>query len=72
MKSSKDKLLDKGVEKLRNFGFINVNRNNVFHDEVYKYYFKRFLAFMLGQNDDLDSVIKELFMSIDKMKNEKD
>jgi len=70
MKTSKDKLLESGIEKLRNFGFVNVNKNNVLKDEVYKYYLKRFLTFMLGQSDDLDVAIKDLFISIDKKKNE--
>lgn len=66
MNYSKDKLLEIGIEKLKNYGFINVNKNNVFEDEVYKYHFKKFISFLLGQNDDLDAAIKELFSSIDK------
>lgn len=71
MKYSKDKLLDIGIEKLKNYGFINVTKNNVLEDEVYKYHFKKIISFLLGQDDDLDRAIKELFSSIDKKENEK-
>lgn len=63
---TREKLVDIGVEKLKNFGFINVNKNNVFDDEVYKYHFKKFMSIMLGQNESIDTAIKELFSSIDK------
>lgn len=66
MTYSKERLIDIGIEKLKNFGFINVNKNNVFDDEVYKYHFKKFISIMLGQNENLDIAIKELFSSIDK------
>lgn len=71
MKYSKEKLLDIGIEKLKNFGFINVTKNNVLEDEVYKYHFEKMISFLLGQDDDLDRAIKELFSSIDKKTNEK-
>lgn len=63
---TREKLVDIGIEKLKNFGFINVNKNNVFVDEVYKYHFKKFMSIMLGQNENLDIAIKELFSNIDK------
>lgn len=63
---SKENLVDIGIEKLKNFGFVNVNKKNVFDDEVYKYHFKKFMAIMLGQDENLDVAIKELFSSIDK------
>ena len=63
---SKENLVDIGIEKLKNFGFVNVNKKNVFDDEVYKYHFKKFMVIMLGQDENLDVAIKELFSSIDK------
>ena len=63
---TREKLVDTGIEKLKNFGFINVNRDNVLVDEVYKYHFKKFLSIMLGQDENLDVAIKNLFSSIDK------
>jgi hypothetical protein len=69
MSYSKDELLEIGINKLRTFGFVNVTKNNVFEDEVYLYHFKKFMSFLLGQNGELDTSIKELFTSIDK-KNE--
>jgi hypothetical protein len=69
MAYSKDQLLEIGIHKLKNFGFVNVDKKNVLEDEVYSYHFKKFMSFLLGQNEDLDLAIKELFTSIDK-KNE--
>ncbi len=69
MTYSKDELLEMGINKLKNFGFVNVSRKNILEDEVYAYHFKKFMSFLLGQDEDLDSSIKELFTSIDK-KNE--
>lgn len=69
MEYSKEKLLEIGVDKLKNYGFVNVTKSNVFEDEVYRYHFKKFMSFLLGQNEDLDKSIKELLMFIDK-KNE--
>lgn len=63
---TKEKLVDIGIEKLKKFGFINVNRENVFYDEVYKYHFIKFMAAMLGQDENLDIAIKDLFSGINK------
>ncbi|MEO6305226.1 MAG: hypothetical protein ABIP51_18850 [Bacteroidia bacterium] len=70
MKYSKDKILDIGIEKLKNFGFVHVNKKNILEDEVYKYYFKRFISFIIEQDENIDKSIKELFSSIDKKINE--
>lgn len=70
MDYSKDKLLELGLEKLRNFGFENVSKKNVFEDEVYKYHLKIFMNSLKGQNDILDITIKELVSTIDKTRNE--
>lgn len=66
MTYTKDNLLEIGAEKLKKFGFIHVTKNNVLEDEVYKYHFKKFISFLLGQDEDLDMAIRELFSSIDK------
>lgn len=66
MDYSKDKLLELGLEKLRNFGFENVSMKNVFEDEVYKYHLKIFMNSLKGQNDTMDITIKELVSTIDK------
>lgn len=66
MKYSKDKLLDIGIKKLKNFGFVNVTRTNIFEDEVYMYYFKRFMVFLKGKSEELDRLIDELFSLTNK------
>jgi hypothetical protein len=71
MRNSKDKLVAIGIKKLKTLGFINVTRDNLFHDEVYRYHFRIFMNFMKGKNDDLDRSIDELFASLEKKTNEK-
>ncbi len=66
MNYSKDQLIEMGVEKLKNFGFVYANKNNVFEDDVYKYHFKKFMSVMSGQNEEQDTAINELFSLIDK------
>lgn len=61
-----NKLIDTGIEKLRRFGFIYVNKKNIFEDDVYKYHFKKFMSVMLGQNKEQDAAINELFSALDK------
>lgn len=67
---SKDRLLSMAIEKLRNFGFVNVTRANVLKDEVYRYYLKKFLLTMLGQSDATDANIDELINMLDEIKYE--
>jgi hypothetical protein len=66
MKYTKDKLLDIGIKKLKNFGFVNVTKTNIFEDEVYLYYFKRFMVFLKGKSEELDRSIEELFSLANK------
>lgn len=66
MNYSKDKLLELGLEKLKNLGFVNVNKKNLFDDEVYKYHLKIFMNSLKGQSDIMDMTIKELVATIDK------
>jgi len=70
MKYSKNKLVDIGITKLKNFGFVNVTKDNIFSDEVYKYYFKIFMNSLRAQNKNLDQSIDELLSAIDKKTNE--
>ena len=39
----KDRLIDQIVERLRKYGFVHVNRENISTDEVYSQYFLRIL-----------------------------
>lgn len=53
-------IVDIGVKKLRNFGFTNVTKDNILHDEVYFFFFKRFITIMQGKDEKLDMQINEL------------
>jgi hypothetical protein len=66
MKYSKNKLVDIGIAKLKNFGFVNVTKDNIFEDEIYIYYFKIFMNSIREQNENTDRSIDELFSTMDK------
>jgi hypothetical protein len=52
-----EQLIDKGVEKLKQFGFVNVTKENIFSDEVYCFFLVRFMNSLKGKNPDLDDQI---------------
>jgi hypothetical protein len=60
MVSIKDKLIKQLVNRLRKFGFIQVDKNNIITDEVYRLYFLKILKERLGENVETDKVIKQL------------
>ena len=56
----KEAFIKQGVAKLKNFGFVNVNKSNILTDEVYVFYFSKILHESLGDNLDSDDVIHQL------------
>ena len=56
----KENLIKQGVEKLKKFGFVNVNKNNIINDEVYSLYFSKMLQGMIGRYWELDDAIRQL------------
>lgn len=56
----KENLIKQGVEKLKKFGFVNVNKNNIITDEVYSLYFSKMLQGMIGRHRELDDAIRQL------------
>lgn len=54
------KLVESGVKKLRNYGFINVTAENILSDEVYVFFFSRFLNSQKGKSKELDKQIEML------------
>ena len=57
-----EELIEKGIEKLKKFGFVNVTRENVFSDEVYCFFLVRFMSSLKGKSVNLDIQI-ERFLS---------
>lgn len=53
-------LVGSGVRKLKNFGFVNVTEENILSDEVYVFFFSRFLDSQKGKNSELDKQIEML------------
>lgn len=53
-------LIDAGIEKLKNFGFTNVNRDNILVDEVYYYFLSRFINTLRGKSKAMDAEIEKL------------
>lgn len=67
--SLKDSFIKQIVSRLRKFGFVNVNKENIAIDEVYRFYFLKILNEKKGENKDLDIVINQLLTSMN-LKNE--
>jgi|GEM_PF-5431240 len=53
------------VDRLKRFGFIHVNEKNIFEDEVYKTFFFRILLEKLGDDQELDALIKKMILEIE-------
>ena len=62
--SIKSKLIKQAASRLRKFGFIHVNENNITTDEVYSQYFMKILNEMLGENTEKDLVINQLLKTM--------
>ena len=67
--SVKDKLIKQVVTKLRKFGFVHVNENNIIIDEVYRLYFLKILKEGLGESAETDKVINQLLKRIQLINN---
>lgn len=66
MLSLKTELIKKAVSKLRKFGFTNVNEENITTDEVYSFYFFKMLKEWMGENQQKDTLIKQLLETMNK------
>lgn len=60
----RSRFIEYGISRLKRFGFINVTAINILEDDVYKFYFFRFLLDRLGENQNDDVVIKNLIIEI--------
>lgn len=60
----KDKVIKQIVSRLRKFGFINVNENNISTDEVYSVYYSKILNEQLGRDSEMDLVINQLLTAM--------
>lgn len=53
-------LIKQAVNRLKRFGFKNVNEGNITTDEVYSFYFFKMLKEMLGESQEKDEAIQQL------------
>ena len=60
MKTKEETLLELGVRKLRSFGFVNATVNNVLTDEVYRFYFIRFMQKHREENSHINVFLNNL------------
>lgn len=63
-KEIKEKLLNNGVNNLKEFGYPEVNKNTILTDDLYKEFFRSMLNANLGNNSQIDLVINELLSEI--------
>jgi hypothetical protein len=62
----KKKLLKAGVKNLKEFGYPNVNEENILTDIVYGGFFKSMLEENKGYTPKVDEVIEELLKQVNK------
>lgn len=60
----KKELIKQMVNRLRRFGFVHVNEDNIITDEVYSLYFSKILNEKLGEGAESDMVIKQLLIAM--------
>jgi hypothetical protein len=63
-----EQLIEKGVEKLKQFGFVNVTKENIFSDEVYCFFLIRFMNSFKGKSSSLDAQIDYFLRVMKKAK----
>ncbi|MDA8175704.1 hypothetical protein A6M27_12905 [Acidithiobacillus thiooxidans] len=63
----REKLIRAGVRNLKEFGYSNVNPDNILTDTVFAAFFKSMLEDNLGNGDAADRIIHGLIAEIDKV-----
>ena len=61
----RDKLIQNGVNNLKEFGYPNANTENILTDLIYASMFKSMLNDNIGHRPDLDLVIEKLLIDIE-------
>ena len=61
---TKSSIIEQAVNKLKKFGFLHVNTDNIMRDEVYKLYFEKILKGEAGKSTIRDAAIEELIRDI--------
>jgi hypothetical protein len=72
--SVRDKLISAGVRNLLEYGYPDVNKDNILTDRIYAAFFRSMLQSNRGQGAAADSIIDKLIAEIDeegKQKKEK-
>jgi hypothetical protein len=59
-------LKEQGVKSLKGFGFVNVTIDNIMSDEVYRFFFGRFLVTKKGEDKKINEEIEKLLNLITK------
>ena len=58
------KLIENGIKNLKEFGYPNVNKENIFTDLIYSQFFKSMLEDNKGYKADIDTAIDNLLAKI--------
>jgi hypothetical protein len=62
--TAKTLIIQKGVSNLKEFGYENVDINNIFTDAIYSQMFKRILENNKGEDNRIDTIIDEIILDI--------
>lgn len=61
---AKGMIIQNGINNLKEFGYENVNEDNIFTDVIYSQMFKRMLESNKGQDDRIDHVIDDILIDM--------
>jgi len=70
--TEKEQIINRAVNKLKRFGFTNVNPDNIIKDDVYRHYLEKMLKEELNIGTHPDSIIMELLNELERTGREKD
>lgn len=64
--SMRKTIIEDCVNKLRDFGYVDVDTKNIFTDTLYKRFFKSILEQNLGKDGFIDCAIQDLLKDIEE------
>jgi hypothetical protein len=60
----RERLINNGIKNLKEFGYEQVNKDNILTDDVYSQFFRSMLNDSLGTIPSIDGVIKSLLTEV--------
>ena len=66
MSQIRDGLIKAGIQNLKDFGYPDVNKDNIMEAYIFRSFFKGMLEDSLGKNDAIDAEVNKLLAEIEE------